>query len=68
MPGNHGAALTAQEERVLRLAALHHTDAEIALILGVSVRIVNAHVAHILAKLAVNSRRDASRAYIERHR
>ena len=52
-------ALTARELDVLRLVAAGRTDREIAEALFVSRRTVNAHVANILAKLGVATRRDA---------
>lgn len=44
---------------MLRLVAAGHTDREIADLLFLSHRTVNAHVARILAKLAVGTRRAA---------
>jgi non-specific serine/threonine protein kinase len=52
-------ALTARELDVLRLVAAGRTDREIAETLFVSRRTVNTHVANILAKLGVATRRDA---------
>ena len=52
-------ALTSREHEVLRLLAQGKTDREIAEVLFVSRRTVNAHVASILGKLGVHSRRDA---------
>jgi DNA-binding CsgD family transcriptional regulator len=45
---------------VLRLLAEHHTDREIAEALFLSPRTVGWHVAHLLAKLGVASRRAAA--------
>jgi DNA-binding CsgD family transcriptional regulator len=52
--------LTRREREVLRLLATGQTDREIAETLFVSTRTVNAHVASILAKLGVATRRDAT--------
>ena len=54
-----GPALTPREREVLRLLADGKTDQEIAELLFVSRRTVNSHVASILGKLGVHSRRDA---------
>ncbi|MGH2614192.1 MAG: ATP-binding protein [Thermomicrobiales bacterium] len=51
--------LTRRELEVLRLVAAGKTDGEIADSLFLSRRTVNAHVAHILAKLDVPTRREA---------
>jgi DNA-binding CsgD family transcriptional regulator len=53
-------SLTAREMAVLRLIARVRTDREIADALFLSPRTVNGHVAHILAKLEVRTRRDAA--------
>ena len=45
---------------ILRLVAAQRTDQEIADTLFLSRRTVNAHVARILAKLDVHTRRDAA--------
>jgi predicted ATPase/DNA-binding CsgD family transcriptional regulator len=52
--------LTPREMEVLRLLAQHQTDKEIAEALFVSPRTVNTHVASILAKLGLASRREAA--------
>jgi DNA-binding CsgD family transcriptional regulator len=51
--------LTVREGEILRLMAKGHTDREIAALLFLSPRTVNAHVAHVLAKLEVTTRRRA---------
>jgi DNA-binding CsgD family transcriptional regulator len=51
--------LTAREIAVLRFLALARTDQEIADALFISRRTVNGHVARILAKLEVHTRREA---------
>jgi DNA-binding CsgD family transcriptional regulator len=60
----HG--LTRREREVLDLLAVGHSDTEIAASLYLSPRTVNNHVAAILAKLAVHSRKQAV-AYAQRH-
>jgi DNA-binding CsgD family transcriptional regulator len=60
--GNHKHGetdLTRREIAVLRLIARTRTDREIACALFLSPRTVNGHVAHILAKLEVHTRREA---------
>jgi non-specific serine/threonine protein kinase len=52
-------ALSAREQEVLRLVAAGRTDREIADALFISPRTVNTHVARILAKLDVRTRREA---------
>jgi non-specific serine/threonine protein kinase len=52
--------LTAREREVLRLLADGRADREIGEALFISHRTVNAHVASILAKLGVSSRREAA--------
>jgi DNA-binding NarL/FixJ family response regulator len=56
------AGLTARQLAVLELVRDGLTNAEIAARLVVSVRTVDHHVAAILAKLGVSSRRDAAAA------
>lgn len=61
---NHGsdpkrgatASLTAMEQRVLRLLALGHTNAEAAQLIGVSVRTIESHRAQLSRKLGGRSR------------
>jgi DNA-binding NarL/FixJ family response regulator len=57
------AGLTDRQVEVLGLLADGLTNAEIADRLVVSVRTVDHHVAAILSKLNVGSRREAARAY-----
>jgi DNA-binding CsgD family transcriptional regulator len=52
--------LTAREREVLALVAESLTDREIADHLSISLRTVNAHVASVLAKMQVSSRRQAA--------
>jgi DNA-binding CsgD family transcriptional regulator/tetratricopeptide (TPR) repeat protein len=58
----HPAGLTPRQVDVLELIENGLTDAEIAERLVLSVRTVNHHVAAVLEKLGVDSRRDAARA------
>jgi predicted ATPase/DNA-binding CsgD family transcriptional regulator len=55
-----GGTLTAREHDVLRLLAAGHTDREIAAALFVGRRTINTHVANILGKLGVATRREAA--------
>jgi non-specific serine/threonine protein kinase len=57
-----GASLTPREAEILSHLAAGQSDAAIASTLFLSVRTVENHVAHILAKLGVHSRTDAARA------
>lgn len=59
--------LTARERQVLRLVVIGQTDREIASTLFLSLRTVNTHVAHILAKLEVSTRRAAAAWTREHH-
>jgi predicted ATPase/DNA-binding CsgD family transcriptional regulator len=58
--------LTAREREVLRLVAAGHTNREIAAALFVTPRTAATHVTHILAKLGVASRTEAT-AWAVRH-
>jgi predicted ATPase/DNA-binding CsgD family transcriptional regulator len=58
-PPHNGPPLTAREQNVLHLVAAWRTDREIADELFLSRRTVNTHVANILAKLGVSTRRAA---------
>jgi DNA-binding CsgD family transcriptional regulator len=51
--------LTSRERDVLRLVATGRTDREIAEILFLSPRTINSHVASVLAKLGVSTRKVA---------
>jgi two-component system response regulator NreC len=55
------AGLSARELDVLRLIALGHTNAEAAAVLGVALRTVETHRAHILQKLGVRTRAELVR-------
>lgn len=57
-----GASLTPRETEILHLLAAGQTDAAIAATLFISVRTVENHVAHILAKLGVRTRTAAVQA------
>ncbi|MDQ3493306.1 MAG: helix-turn-helix transcriptional regulator [Chloroflexota bacterium] len=57
-----GASLTPREAEVLHLLAAGQTDSAIAATLFISVRTVENHVAHILAKLGVRTRAAAVQA------
>jgi DNA-binding NarL/FixJ family response regulator len=56
----HGADLTERESEVLALIAEGSSNAEIARALGVSVKTVQNHVSHVLAKLQVSDRTQAA--------
>jgi predicted ATPase/DNA-binding CsgD family transcriptional regulator len=62
--GGEGTALTSREREVLHLLVAGLPDREIADALFLSVRTVEAHVAHILAKFGVRSRTAAVAAAI----
>ena len=57
--------LTEREREVLRLLALGHTNQEIAEQLIVSVRTVESHRAHVMAKLRVTTRAGLVRAALD---
>jgi len=59
VPGG-GSDLTWREREVLAHIAAGLTDREIAAVLHVSLRTINTHVTHILAKLDVKTRRQAA--------
>ena len=63
MGHGHPDDLTRREWEVLGLLASFPTDQEIADALVLSVRTVESHVAHILAKLDCSDRREAARKY-----
>ena len=50
--------LTAQEQRIARLAATGASDKDIATHMDVSVRTVRTHLEHVYAKLTIHSRRE----------
>ena len=56
----HGAALTDREAEVLSLLAAGRSNPEIARDLGVSLKTVQNHVSHVLAKLQVRDRTQAA--------
>ena len=60
---NHG--LTDRETEVLKWVSEAKSDAEIAIILGISRRTVNHHVSRILRKVGVENRVAASRMVLE---
>jgi two-component system response regulator NreC len=62
-----GDGLSARETEVLRLIALGHTSAEIAVKLGVSRRTVETHRARIHQKLALDTRAQLVRYALGRH-
>jgi DNA-binding CsgD family transcriptional regulator len=60
------AGLTGRQQTVLALVAEGLTNAEIADRLVVSVRTVDSHVAAVLAKLGVSTRREAAQLHLAR--
>ena len=61
--GRRMSALTTRENEVLALVAEGLTDRDIAGRLYISVRTANTHVAAIIRKLGVSSRREAAERY-----
>ena len=59
-------ALSARERSVLRLLAWGHTNKEIAQLLVISVKTVEAHKAHIMSKLHAQNRTDLIRYAIRK--
>ena len=64
--GNGRDPLTERELDVLRLIALGHTNAEMARMLGISMRTVETHRAHIHRKLGVATRAELVRYALRR--
>ena len=58
--GRAGLDLTARESEVLAMLAEGLSNAEIARALGVSLKTVQNHVSHVLAKLQVRDRTQAA--------
>lgn len=56
--------LTERETEVLTLIVYQHSDREISQILEISLNTVYKHVANVLMKLNVASRREAARLYL----
>jgi predicted ATPase/DNA-binding CsgD family transcriptional regulator len=63
----HPYDLTAREEQVLRLVARGLTDAQIAEVLVISPRTVNAHLRSIYTKLGISSRNAATHFALQHH-
>jgi two-component system response regulator NreC len=59
--------LTLREREVLRLIALGHTNGEMAELLGLSVRTVESHRAHIAMKVGLTTRAELVHKAIELH-
>lgn len=59
--GPEGEPISPRETEVLRLLALGHTNREIATELGLSIRTVETHRAHIQQKLGLTSRPELTR-------
>jgi two-component system, NarL family, response regulator NreC len=64
-PGGLPGDLTARELEILRLIALGHTNPEIASMLFLSIRTIEAHRSHIQQKLRVSARADLVRFALE---
>jgi two-component system, NarL family, response regulator NreC len=60
--------LTRREEEVVELLALGHTNSEIARILAVALRTVEAHRSHVMQKLGLTTRAEIVRHVSERPR
>ncbi len=60
-----GDRLTGRQREVLRLLALGHTNQEAAEALGLSVRTVETHRAHVMQKLRISSRAELVRYALE---
>jgi DNA-binding NarL/FixJ family response regulator len=58
-PGEH--LLSVREEEVATLIALGHTNKEVASLLGISVKTVEAHKTNVMEKLEITSRADLVR-------
>lgn len=58
--------LSLREIEILKLLGLGHTNAEVAKMLGVSPRTIEAHRSHIMGKLGVDSRAGLVKAAVER--
>ncbi|MGH9104481.1 MAG: LuxR C-terminal-related transcriptional regulator [Acidimicrobiales bacterium] len=59
--------LTRREQEVLELLALGHTNAEVAEDLGVALRTVEAHRAHLIQKLGLRTRAEIVRFVNQQH-
>lgn len=60
--------LTLREQEVLELLALGHTNSEVAEVLSVSLRTVEAHRAHVVQKLGLRTRAEMVRFVTEQQR
>jgi len=60
-PEDEAPSLTRREQEVLSLVAEGATDQEVAVTLSISLYTAKSHMRNILAKLQVNSRREAAR-------
>jgi DNA-binding NarL/FixJ family response regulator len=59
--GDELATLTGREKEILSQVVLGRSDKEIAAMFSISLNTVKSHLRNILAKLQVNSRREAAR-------